>query len=207
MKEQIKNQKSKIKINHRLSTRYFRPSTNSGFTLVETLIAIAILMIAIAGPLTVAEKSLYASIYAKNQVMASYLAQDAMESIRNSLDTNEFKGNTGTNWPIYFDNTNLLTSCANKLNQCSIDTINKKVFLNQYPLTVNPTNGNGYVQPASLPTSNISPFTRTFYIQTFQPNGANSQAVNVIVSVSWPGTAATGGGVTLTDTIYDTPLQ
>lgn len=57
---------------------------NKGFTIIETLVAITILMIAVAGPLTIAQKSLMASIYARDQIVASYLAQEVMEEYKNS---------------------------------------------------------------------------------------------------------------------------
>lgn len=56
---------------------------NKGFTLVETLVAIAILMISIAGPLTIANKSLTAAVYARDQVEASFIAQEVVEKIKN----------------------------------------------------------------------------------------------------------------------------
>jgi hypothetical protein len=52
----------------------------SGFTIVETLVAVAILMIAIAGPLTIVNKSLRAAMEAQDQVTAAYLAQDVIET-------------------------------------------------------------------------------------------------------------------------------
>lgn len=61
---------------------------NNGFTIIETLVAIAILMISIAGPLAVASKSLTAALYAKDQMIASYLAQEGVETIRNRKDNN-----------------------------------------------------------------------------------------------------------------------
>ncbi len=61
----------------------FKKSYSSGFTIIETLVAITILMIAIAGPITIAKKGLNASLYARDQVTASFLAQDMMESIKN----------------------------------------------------------------------------------------------------------------------------
>src|ERR1035437_7381734 len=96
-----------------LGTRDLGLSNSSGFTLVETLVAIAILMIAIAGPLTVAEKGLSASIYARDQLMASYLAQDAMESIKNIVDSNELdKANGGTTDWLYYNQYTLTSYCS-----------------------------------------------------------------------------------------------
>ena len=62
---------------------------NRGFTMVETLVAIAILMVSIVGPLTISQKAYNAGIYARDQVTASYLAQDAVEFIKNIRDNNK----------------------------------------------------------------------------------------------------------------------
>ena len=64
----------------------FRPSR--GFTIVETLVAIAVLMIAIAGPLVIANNGLVAAQNAKNQMTASFLAQESMMVIKNIKDSN-----------------------------------------------------------------------------------------------------------------------
>jgi prepilin-type N-terminal cleavage/methylation domain-containing protein len=61
-------------------------SKNKGFTLIETLVAITILMISIVGPLTISQKSLMAATLAKDQVIASFLAQDIIEEIKNDRD-------------------------------------------------------------------------------------------------------------------------
>ncbi|MDO8575325.1 MAG: prepilin-type N-terminal cleavage/methylation domain-containing protein [bacterium] len=53
-----------------------------GFTLIETLVAIGILMMAVVGPISVAYKSLKSSMVAKDQFTASYLAQDAIEYMK-----------------------------------------------------------------------------------------------------------------------------
>lgn len=63
------------------------PKSN-GFTLVETLVAIAILMIAVAGPLTIANQALTAALGARNAMTATYLAQDGMEVIKHVKDNN-----------------------------------------------------------------------------------------------------------------------
>lgn len=53
-----------------------------GFTLVETLVAVAILLLVVIGPLTSAQKGIQNAYYAKEQVTAVYLAQEAIEAVR-----------------------------------------------------------------------------------------------------------------------------
>jgi prepilin-type N-terminal cleavage/methylation domain-containing protein len=65
----------------------FSSKTIRGFTLIETLVAITILMISIVGPLTIASKGLVAAAGSRDQVVASYLAQDLMESVKNLRDS------------------------------------------------------------------------------------------------------------------------
>ncbi|MES3005800.1 MAG: prepilin-type N-terminal cleavage/methylation domain-containing protein [Patescibacteria group bacterium] len=57
-----------------------------GFTIVETLVAISILMLALTGPLLIITQALKASYYSRDQITAFYLAQEAVEYIRNIRD-------------------------------------------------------------------------------------------------------------------------
>lgn len=69
---------------------------NKGFTIIETLIAITILMLAIVGPLTISTKALTSAVDAKNQMIATFLAQEAMEYINNIKDNNVY--NNPSDW-------------------------------------------------------------------------------------------------------------
>jgi len=62
---------------------------NRGFTILETLVAITIILIAITGPLDIIAHSLKASYYSRDEVTAFYLAQEAIEYARNERDNNE----------------------------------------------------------------------------------------------------------------------
>lgn len=57
-----------------------------GFTLVETLVAIAVLLVAIVGPMTIAAQGLQASFFSREQTTAVYLAQEAIEAIEKKRD-------------------------------------------------------------------------------------------------------------------------
>jgi len=63
---------------------------NKGFTLLETLVAVAILMITIASAFGLAPEGLMGARFAKNQTTATYLAQEALEVVRNMRDNAMF---------------------------------------------------------------------------------------------------------------------
>lgn len=61
--------------------------TTSGFTLIEAMVAISLLTVAIVAPMALATQSLSSAYYARDQVTAFYLAQEAIESIRAIRDS------------------------------------------------------------------------------------------------------------------------
>ncbi len=71
---------------------------NSGFTLIETLVAVSVLAFAFLGPLTLGYFSIRSASVAKNQLTAFFLAQDAMEFIRNWRDTNFLRREPMVSW-------------------------------------------------------------------------------------------------------------
>ena len=66
-------------------------NTNGGFTIIEALVAIFILSISVASMLGVTATSASFARYANNEITANYLAQEAIDSIRNSRDTIAFQ--------------------------------------------------------------------------------------------------------------------
>jgi type II secretory pathway pseudopilin PulG len=98
---------------------YFNLKKNKGFTLLEALVATSILMVAVAAPITIAQKGLSSAIYSKNQMIASYLAQDAIEYIKNVRDQNfiaNISSPNSVNWLGGLD------YCLGE-NSCQIDTV------------------------------------------------------------------------------------
>ncbi|NBV76697.1 prepilin-type N-terminal cleavage/methylation domain-containing protein [bacterium] len=67
-----------------------------GFTLIETLVAVMILSLALIGPMALVARSVATSFYSRDQVVAFFLAQEALESIRNARDNNILSNAYGT---------------------------------------------------------------------------------------------------------------
>ena len=89
---------------------------NRGFTLVETLIAITILISAVVGPMVVVQKSLSSANFSKSQIISFHLAGEAIEYIRNKRDENTL---SGVSW------TNGLSECVGK--KCAVDVVNDTI--------------------------------------------------------------------------------
>lgn len=65
----------------------FTPPTKlAGFTMVETLVAISILLVVIIGPMTIAQKGIQNAYFARDQLTAVFLAQEAIEAVRELRD-------------------------------------------------------------------------------------------------------------------------
>lgn len=62
--------------------------THAGFSLIEVLVAISILVIAVAAPMVLAARSVTVARYASNEITAFYLAQEGLEYIRLARDDN-----------------------------------------------------------------------------------------------------------------------
>jgi type II secretory pathway pseudopilin PulG len=117
------------------------PKLVCGFTLVETLVAISILMLSVTGPLYYASESLKAATYAKDQITAFYLAQDAFEQIRKIRDDNVY-GDGSLGWNIGLNGCEA-TSCRVAPNEGSFYTIENtnSPSTDYYSLFLNPISG------------------------------------------------------------------
>jgi len=75
----------KLNRNSKFAIRNWR--SQSGFSLVETLVATAIIVLASVGPLALAGRSLAQANYIRDQIGATFLAQEGLEIVRNIRDT------------------------------------------------------------------------------------------------------------------------
>lgn len=87
------------------------PATQSGFSLVETLVAVTILLIAILGPMAITSQSSQSTSFSSEQVVAFFLAQEGAELIqkaRNDLFNQYLLPSGGLNdpWDEFTDTSN-----------------------------------------------------------------------------------------------------
>lgn len=211
-----------------------RTSRNSstGFTLVETLIAIAILTIAVAGPLYIADRAVVSAEIARDRLTASYLAQEGIEYVRAMRD-NEFLAayhvapGTASDvaWANFLTGTmplhpGAITSCRFPL-ICKLDPFapvkmgfGSGFALDTYtapaPLSLtnctNGPNGLSCAAPNKYTQQSVgnlqTAFTRT--IQAIDPIDVTAQEETIVSTVSWN---FHGTIYTVTTTDHLTPWQ
>lgn len=75
-----------------LPSQNFQKRKSYGFTLVETMVAIAILLISVVAPISLMGDSLHKLYYAKDQIIAINLAQEGIEVVRATGATSMLQG-------------------------------------------------------------------------------------------------------------------
>jgi type II secretory pathway pseudopilin PulG len=63
-----------------------------GITLIETVVAVTVLTFALGGPFLLAAKSLRSAAYAREEIAAARLGEEALEIIHNMRDNNSARG-------------------------------------------------------------------------------------------------------------------
>ncbi len=172
----------------------------TGFTLIETMVATFILTMALTGLLTLNASTLFAARYARNQITANYLLQEAADGIRNDRDTTAFQHNLGGTWTTFlahygststsslcfsaagctidFSATTITPSLCNAgLPWGSSDTMPCNIF--NYDSTAANNSFYTYAQPAGYIQSD---FKRDIQMSV---NSANADELDIKITVEW----------------------
>lgn len=159
-----------------------------GFTILETIIAIAVVSLVIAGATSAVRTGLVGSSIAKEQVKAFYLAQEAIEVVRNKRDGNilaNFNG-TPTNWlagiarvgdPCAPGNTCAVDASTYTLSNSGCSGWNSCPYLRQDP--------NTYLYGYN------GAWTETLFRREIQIENISADEINVTVQISWTHGATT----------------
>ena len=91
---------------------------NKAFTLVETLVAVSIFTVSILGLISVLASGISDTGYAKKKIIATYLAQEGIEYVRNARDAYVlFPDVNGTSWNYFVT---IISDCIAG-NECGFD--------------------------------------------------------------------------------------
>lgn len=172
-------------------------TTHKGFSLIETLIAVSVLMMAVAGPLSIAARGLISAQFARDQIIAFHLAREATELIRNKRDENIL---SGRDW---FAGMISSPSCLSP-NVCKVSSTVENVTFTTCP--------GGVCEPLSIHTVNgvydynsgvnwqESRFTRSISFETV-PNHADNEII-ARVTIEWS-TGSLSKEFTITEHFFD----
>ena len=158
----------------------YRLRKQRGFSLVETLVAITILLVAILAPMRIASQSIKTAGFAREQLTAVFLAQEGIETIIHLRDSDALDGDGITmDWLNALD----VAGCVGGAG-CSYDAVANS-FVECVPIEscmlyfdASATNGAYYTHTAaSLPESG---FTRVVQVTEIQPG-----EVQIESTVSW----------------------
>jgi prepilin-type N-terminal cleavage/methylation domain-containing protein len=154
---------------------------NRGFTLVESLVAITILVLAVSGAFSAAQTGLSTSSISKEQITAFYLAQEQIEALRNMIDETGL-GASGS-WVAAIPG-----SCSSASHHaCYIDiecwwagscTGGPIKTGNPGPLKIHPTTG-FYID------NGTNSWTDSIYSRGFKVTAINADEISVLVTVTW----------------------
>lgn len=207
-------------------TRHFlNPRESAGFTLVETLVAVTIVTLSVVGPLYAADRAIVAAQVARNQLTASYLAQEGIEYVRSMRDDEYLAAFaaggltvSATGWNNFLTNGTsdpaAITAC--RASACLLDPTRDRGTGSGYALA--PCSGssctplylldNGIYTQRSSADAALTPYTRTIQVLdipgTADAAGAPYPDKRLVSTVTWSyhGTLYT---VTVTDHL--TPWQ
>ena len=186
-------------------------SYTKGFTLIETMVAISILITAITGPMVLAASSIRATRDARNELVATHLAEEGIEVLHNVRDNNV------TNYPAGSWMMGILPNCSGSgcvVDVTAQDPTNVWAPAAVISCTAGCTNesqvfyykNTGLYRQFSAPLG--APWVKTPFRRTISvigvDNGSNpQQQVRIVVTVTYLGFGGALKTLTVDDDLYN----
>lgn len=200
---------------------YNRQSTTQGMTLIEAVVSISILVTALTGPMVLASQSLKASRDARAELVATHLAEEAIEVVSSMRENNSADDTTATRdkWMVRPPGQNIINLC-NMGDGCVVDVTDHtgggvwgQDALIACPAGNCSTRSQVYYYPDTglyrqFKSALTSPWVITPYRRTVKivgvDNGINSvRQVRVISTVTYPSYGGNIHTITLHEDLYN----
>lgn len=186
-------------------------TNKKGFTLIETIVAVTVLVGALTGPMVLAASSIRATRDARNELVATHLAEEGIEILHNVRDNNI------TNYPSGSWLTSILPGCDGA--GCVVDVTAQDgslVWSNGVvvpcgsdcntvaPVYYNPDTGL-YRQSATPLASpwKTTPFKRTISVVGVDDPATPLRQARIFVTVTYLGFGGVLKNVTVSDDLYN----
>ncbi len=164
---------------------------NRGFTLVETMVAVSIFTVSLLGMMNILSGNISNTFYAKQKMLAAYLAQEGIEYIRNLRDTYVLYSTDGqTGWDAFYDK---LFPCASSngcyFNADDLDFGNKDRPMTNLSISIcndiNCSNGKLLFDTTTGKYGFAPSGTPSSFIRKINVSSADSNEIKISSVVSW----------------------
>lgn len=146
----------------------------SGFTLLETMVAIMLFILAISALLALVSDSVTSATYNKNEIVATYLAQEGIDYVRNIRDEMVHVNPSSTPWADFVTSVTSSippSSDCDGVNGCYLDYLKAPSLGSSFTPT-------DYIVPI-YNGSQTKPFTRKITVQSL------TDVILVKVEITW----------------------
>jgi len=180
---------------------------NNGFTLVETLVAVAIFSVSILGLLSLLASSITNTTYAKEKIIAGYLAEEGVEYMRNLRDTYVLYSSSGQ---VGWNNFNTKVAGCATANGCYFDdsTVSfafpSNMAMTNLTLTACSSSScpNGALNYDSSTGKYGTSGSRSSFVRQILVKQISADEINVLSTVYWKQGSGTFS-VTLSDNLFN----
>ncbi len=185
-------------------------SSQGGVTLIESIVSIMLLSIAVAGPMTLAAHSIKASGSARNEMIATHLAEEGLEVVHSMRDNNSADDNTlgKTAWMAnIFVNCHTLPGCIVDATQHQSPNVwNNTLALKPGISTVYLNPGVGLYRQSDVSLG--SPWAATAFQRTILLTGIDDslnplRQVRVTATVTYPGYGGKTQTISIAEDLYN----
>lgn len=186
----------------------FSKKRNRAFTLVETLVAISIFTMSLLSIMVVLGQGIADTNYAKNKIIAAYLAQEGIEYLRNMRDTYVLYSSGNSGWPQFLNKLTNPTARCNQNSGCYFGDLSVGDFTNpSQPMIGLSITSCSSTCPVLLYNSTIGKYNylsgaNSGFVRKMQTTQISADEVKIFSTIYWPSGSGTHA-ITFSENLFN----